>query len=353
MVDTDDDILELWQVVDDGITIPVPTSNSEPEPEPEANMDANPSGGPTDEKPKETISQKPTSQKLTSEEPEKTMPHEAQIWAFLGVAGGVGVTSLAVQTAWQLAQEKSSVCLVDLDFERGDCAAYLDVAPALEIADLNDAEGRMDEDLAQTFVRKTLLGVSMISAKAELGGNDLVSPGALLSLLDSISGLFDYVILDVPPMWRGWTQAAIGAADKFALVTEARVPALHQAKRMSAEISGAMDLAHPPQFILNKSERRTLQGGLSLADVQKVLGTQTCLQICTDEDTVRTAINAGKPAGVVKPNSRYAKSVHAFVDDWTGKAADAQSKRQTKNVGKKSARTAMRVFGKERRAVRR
>ncbi len=262
---------------------------------------------------------------------------EAQIWTYFGAVGGAGVTSLAVQAAWELSSPDINgpgktlgvkTVLVDLDFERGDCAAYLDTRPGMSISELNRAEGRMDVDLAASFITEVSPGLSLISAHAELGGNDHVSPDALLSLLDNISGLFDIVILDVPPMWRPWTQAVIGAADKFALVTEARVPALHQAKKLSNDIAKAMELSHPTEVILNKFERRTLRGGLSLADAQKVLGDIKCSQICVDEETVRTAINTGKPAGALKPNSRYVKSVRAHVQDWYRASSEFGTKPQ-------------------------
>lgn len=280
---TDNNVLELRQIVSEGLDIP-------------------------------TLKDAPTDTKFEQ-------PKEAQIWTYFGAVGGAGVTSLAVQAAWELSSPdingpRAKTVLVDLDFERGDCAAYLDTIPGMSIADLNGAEGRMDADLAASFITEVSPGLSLISAQAELGGNDHVSPDALLSLLDNISGLFDIVILDVPPMWRPWTQAVIGAADKFALVTEARVPALHQTKKLSNDITDAMELSHSPEVIINKFERRTLRGGLSLADAQKVLGGIKCNQICVDEETVRTAINTGKPAGALKPNSRYVKSVRAHVQDW-------------------------------------
>lgn len=276
---TDNNVLELRQIVDENLVIP----------------------SPTDTKPQQ--------------------PKEAQIWTYYGVVGGAGVTSLAVQAAWELSSPAINgpglnTILVDLDFERGSCAAYLDNPPGMTIEELNGTEGRMDADLAASFINGVSPGFSIISAQAELGGNDQVSTGALLSLLDNISSMFDIVILDVPPLWRTWTEAVIGAADRLALVTEARVPALHQAKKLSADISEVLSLTRPPEIIINKFERRSLRGGLSLADTQKVLGDITCSQICVNDETVRIAINTGKPAGALKPNSRYVKSVRTHVQDW-------------------------------------
>lgn len=169
---------------------------------------------------------------------------EAQVWAFQGVHGGAGVTSLIVQMAYDLAvgegkkNEKSpEVLIIDLDFERGSCCSYLDVPHSMRIDELNAAAGRMDEALAQTFIRKCGENLSIISAESELGGNDIIDPSALLALLDKVINLYDYILMDVPQMWRSWTQAVIGASDKFTLVMEPSVPALHRARHLSETVS--------------------------------------------------------------------------------------------------------------------
>jgi pilus assembly protein CpaE len=58
---------------------------------------------------------------------------EAQIFTFLPAVGGAGVTTLAVQTAMLLlnagGRGKTATCLVDLDFQHGACADYLDIEP--------------------------------------------------------------------------------------------------------------------------------------------------------------------------------------------------------------------------------
>src|SRR3569833_1783476 len=56
---------------------------------------------------------------------------EAQIYTFLPAVGGAGVTTIAVQTAMQLhnsggQRAKPSTCLVDLNFQHGAVADYLD-----------------------------------------------------------------------------------------------------------------------------------------------------------------------------------------------------------------------------------
>lgn len=254
---------------------------------------------------------------------EKEIEREAQVWAYQGVQGGAGVTSLVVQTAYELSKgfvksgrEAANVLLIDLDFERGSCAAYLDVQPSMRIDELNAAAGRMDTSLAKTFIRGHGKNLSVVIAEGELGGNDMIDPAALLSLLDTVSTMFDYIVMDVPLMWRSWTQAVIGAADKFTLVTELSVPSMHKTKDLSQSISNAMRLHQPPQLLINKYERRALRNSVTLKDAAQVLDREDFVTVCVDDDIMRQAINSGLPVGKFRPEARCVKSAREYIDRW-------------------------------------
>lgn len=255
---------------------------------------------------------------------------QAQVFAYQGMIGGCGVTSLVVQTAYELSLlgnglKQNTVCLVDLDFERGDCAAYLDKPPSLMLEDINATLGRMDTDLARTFVRPYSDTLSYVAPNGVLGGNDRINPDAVLGLLDSLCDLFDFIILDVPAFWRPVSEACIGAADKFFLVTELRVPALHRTRQHTELVTERLNLASPPEIIINKKERRSMLSGLDIKDAQQVLERIDIEQICNDEDALRLAVNNGQPVGKINPDARYVKSVRAHVFRLTGREIPVQA----------------------------
>jgi pilus assembly protein CpaE len=70
-----------------------------------------------------------------------TEPTEAKIYTFLPAVGGAGVTTLALQSAMLLLNSgpggRSSTCLVDLDFQHGACADYLDLEPRLNLSEID------------------------------------------------------------------------------------------------------------------------------------------------------------------------------------------------------------------------
>src|SRR5262249_12530232 len=66
---------------------------------------------------------------------------EAQIFTYMSAVGGAGVTTLAIQTALALLnppgqKTRSATCLVDLDFQHGTCADYLDLEPRLDLKEI-------------------------------------------------------------------------------------------------------------------------------------------------------------------------------------------------------------------------
>ena len=246
---------------------------------------------------------------------------DTQIWAYMGACGGVGVTSLAIQTAYALAnatEQNNKVCLVDLDFERSSVAACLDMVPSVLISDLNAANGRMDESLCMHFVQNYNNLFSVVCAKGELGGNDRIEAGALMALLDHLCSLYDYIILDVPQMWRPWSKAVIGVVDKFAIVSEMRVPTLHYTRTLSEAICESLTLEQHPDIIISKYERRNFRNSLFIQDAEKVIGCENIGEICVDNETLQEALNCGMPAGKIKPNSRYVAAVNKHVDSWLG-----------------------------------
>src|ERR1043165_4075844 len=65
---------------------------------------------------------------------------EAQIYTFIPAVGGAGATTLAIQTALLLLHSgqriRPTVCLVDLDFQHGACADYLDPETRLGLKEI-------------------------------------------------------------------------------------------------------------------------------------------------------------------------------------------------------------------------
>lgn len=263
---------------------------------------------------------------------------EAECWAFMGAAGGVGTTSLAIQTAYELAERVAAetpakikrtepkVCLVDLDFELGTCAHYLDLPPSLNMEDLQDVPERIDRALTTALMSAHDSGIALLAAPNKLGGNDSVNPETVLAILDQACQIYDHVVLDVPRLWRPWTHAAIAASDHFGLVTELTIPTLHLTRARAKDIENNVEMRATMDIILNKYERRSFRNSLRLKDAEAALERTVNLTICVDSETTKEAINCGEPVSVVRPESRYVKDVKKLMTHWQGEPQEQKRK---------------------------
>lgn len=239
--------------------------------------------------------------------------------AYLGAQGGAGVTGAAIETGFAILKAKPAqnaapprVCLMDLDFENGALASYLDVAAGIDTGVLSGDPQRIDGALASAFVSKHASGLRLLAAPARLGGNDSVNPNCVLALMDAAATLYDVLILDVPRLWQPWTQAALMASDRAVMLTEMTIPGLHAARDRVTQIETVTGAQVPMDIVINKHERRSFRATITTADAEQALGRALTGFICTDPATPRNAMNCGQPAGKLQPDSRYVKDMAAL-----------------------------------------
>src|SRR6266850_2498067 len=91
-------------------------------------------------------------------------PHIGKRIAVLGAKGGVGATTLAVNVALVLSEQKSgAVVLVDADLRAGDTTIYLDMTPQYTILDLVPHIDALDARLIDQVMCKYRGGLHVLA----------------------------------------------------------------------------------------------------------------------------------------------------------------------------------------------
>jgi pilus assembly protein CpaE len=245
----------------------------------------------------------------------------------MGASGGTGVTSLCIQLAFDIAKRTkinngfwqpidSSVCLIDLDFETGSCASYLNIPPSLSISDVCGPAHRIDSSSFQALISQHESGLSVLTTPNALGANNQANPETILALLDVASQLYEHVIIDVPKIWLPWIAATIAGADHFALVGELNIASLHALRNRIDNIEKILGDSQSCEVILNKVERRSFRNSVRLSDAEKALKRSVSATICVDLDSTREAINCGVAVEVIRPEARYVKDVEKLSQRW-------------------------------------
>ena len=243
---------------------------------------------------------------------------EAQICTFLPAAGGVGVTTLAIQAALTLHRSSSrgtlSTCLVDLNLTHSACADYLDLKPRLDLREIEPHPERLDGQLMEIMLSRHSSGLAVIAAPSRPTDLHCVNPIVVTRLLDLVSLRFDHVVIDMPRTWFPWTDNILRESDKLFIVSSPTVPTLRKAKQLVVETSERLGRCSHAQVIVNGFQRRLFSPGLRSTDITRTLGEAFGGTIPYNPRLVREAIDRGVPLDQVKRRSNVAVALKRVIN---------------------------------------
>ena len=270
---------------------------------------------------------------------------EAQIFTFLPAVGGAGVTTLAVQTAMLLlnsgARGKTSTCLVDLDFQHGACADYLDIEPRLNLGEIEPRPERLDRQLLEVMLSQHPSGLAVVAAPNRPGGNALVRSrrrhaaarsGVVEFRLCGVRHAAHLVLLD--------RQRAARLEQAFHRQrNDGAGPAPRQATRRTRSASGSARVRSRRSSI-NRFEQKMFSPGLRRSDIEQAIGDAFFACVPNDYALVREAIDRGVPLDEVKPGNKITTQLKKLILPQTaGKAAKAAAARRQRSSSSSWARS--------------
>jgi pilus assembly protein CpaE len=242
---------------------------------------------------------------------------EAKIYTFLPAVGGAGVTTLALQSAMLLLNSgsggRSSTCLVDLDFQHGACADYLDLEPRLNLSEIEPRPERLDRQLMEVMLSHHPSGLAVIAAPNRPAEMRSFDPDVVTRLLDMVSTQFDYVVFDMPRTWFSWTDSVLLGSDELFIVSEMTVPGLRHAKQLVEAIRERLGDGPKPKVIVNRFEQQMFSSGLRKNDIERVLGDSFAACIPNHYAIVREAIDRGVPLEEVKPGNKITLAINKMI----------------------------------------
>jgi len=242
---------------------------------------------------------------------------EAKIYTFLPAVGGAGVTTLALQSAMLLLNSgpggRSSTCLVDLDFQHGACADYLDLEPRLNLNEIEPRPERLDRQLMEVMLSHHPSGLAVIAAPNRPAEMRSFDPDVVTRLLDMVSTQFDYVVFDMPRTWFSWTDSVLLGSDELFIVSEMTVPGLRHAKQLVEAVRERLGDGPKPKVIVNRFEQQMFSTGLRKNDIERVLGDSFAACIPNHYAIVREAIDRGVPLEDVKPGNKITLAIKKMI----------------------------------------
>jgi pilus assembly protein CpaE len=234
-----------------------------------------------------------------------------QIFAFVGAKGGVGATTLAVNTATTLPRGSGGeTLLIDMHLGQGDAAIFLGVEPRFSVVDALENVHRVDEALFCSLVEKTKVGVNLLASSDRMGYG-AVDPQRVRALLDFASRKFRFTVLDVPRNDVGLLDALDGVA-KIVVVASQELSALRFAARLAHNLRTRYGGSRV-KVVVNRFDRHNEIGH---GDIERVTGDEVRHLIPSDYRVAVDALNTGRP--VVLAQNRLAQSFRMLAAELGG-----------------------------------
>jgi pilus assembly protein CpaE len=236
--------------------------------------------------------------------------------------GGLGCSTIATNLALALKHlSGGEVGLADLDHQSGDIAFLMGLTPTRSIADVVDAT-RLDSASLQDALAKHPSGVRVLPQPEQLDRAEGVEPGTLGGVLETMSAMFDYVVVDAP---HGFSDTALEIFDRSStvlLVTELSLPSARAARR-ALEVFQRLNYLVTPDRVRPVVNRFVEPGPVSIAQFEETLGIPVAARIANDYAAVSKAINLGRPLFQDAPESRATRDLVALARRLAGSVVES------------------------------
>ena len=246
--------------------------------------------------------------------------------SFVPSAGGVGNTTLVLETAIKLKTDKATrerrICVVDLDFQRSHVCDYLDLEPRLKIQEIMDSPDRLDDQLFDIFISRHASGLHVFAAPRASWDVCELNVAALDALFNLASLRYELILIDLPVTWFGWTDQVVSASDGVIVTGVNTVPGLRQTVEALKAVRRSRNSALPRAsasgddfqiaVAMNRCRRRLIGGILHRRHVETVLGDEQVLYV-NEEPMALESINTGTPIGLNKSSGAFVKDIAALA----------------------------------------
>jgi pilus assembly protein CpaE len=233
---------------------------------------------------------------------------------FMGVKGGVGTTTAALNTAFSLARDRQ-VVLVELPPGLSTLSVYLrPPARARTIAhllELEPAEIDMRQAEACLWSSESTPQLRILSAPQNAEQCREISPAHARAILATLAKLADYVVVDMQGSLGETHRVVIGDSSRLALVVSRDRLCVELTKRLLPCLKAWNSALVPGTVIVN---RVALAAPMPIPEFETRTGLPTLRVIPPDPDLCLSAQNAGRPVADVDPRSLVASSFAALAE---------------------------------------
>jgi len=233
--------------------------------------------------------------------------------------GGTGCTTLAVNLALILNNSDTKVALVDGNLQFGDVAVFVNEQGKNTVVDLAPRADELDADIVEeVMVKHSATGLHILAAPSRPEYAEKVSSGQFSKVLEYLTHLYAYVIVDTSPTLTDVTLATIDASDIIVLVTTQDIPSIKSCRLFLDLLNNLGINRDRVMFVMNRFDKKS---NITPDRVADNLKQEVALTIPMDDATAVKAVNRGIPFVVDSKNQPVARGVFALADGLRNRVA--------------------------------
>ena len=239
-----------------------------------------------------------------------TMAGEGHVVSVFAPKGGVGKTTIAVNTAVALRQQtRSAVLLLDADVGVGNVTSVLDVPYGMGLADLADSPPEEWTDAAFEHAVSTHAesGVKVLTWGTEPAESERISVDLLLAALRWARNHHQHVIIDNHPGYDDRTMAMLAVSNEIFLVVTPEVGAIRNSSQF-LELARELGLGNGVRVIVNRANH-----GIKVAQMEESLGMPVAATVVSNGPKAVIASNEGQPVISKFPREKISDDLHGVA----------------------------------------
>ncbi len=189
--------------------------------------------------------------------------------AIVGMRGGIGCSTIAINLAWMIGVEmRRHTLLLDADLYTGTDALYLNLHQNMGLCMALEAPDRVDSLLVQRSAQNIGTRLQVLSSNSELEREMLYSPKGASSLLQTLTSRFTSTVADTGHQFLPFARDLLQLANQTIVVMDPSKGSIRNWQRFEDLPLGPMQMRRRI-LLLNRANR---PGGLSQSFIEQAIG---------------------------------------------------------------------------------
>jgi len=259
-------------------------------------------------------------------------PKEAKGVIVLGLRGGAGASTVAINTSWLIAHEMKLKCaLVDLDLQFGTSALALDIEPGHGFREVVNSPQRVDSLMVSGAVVNESDHFAVLSAEESIDEPVHVDHSAVAMLIKELRNTYRMVIVDMPRHLIPTQKRLFAMAHEIVLVTDMTLSGIRDTLRVRTALKSLGITARVTLVATRVGPQHA--GAVDEATFTKGAQAKIDFFLPDDPKNVVAASNAGKTLGAIAKGAPLTKNIFQLAQYLVGTADDKAGKKTSQAKG--------------------